>query len=119
VPLAVLESLQYAALSWPARALLIELAAQFNGHNNGDQSAAFALHRKRGWTRSTLQAATVELEQAGFIVRTRQGGRNACNLYGLTWQPLDECAGKLDAGHRIGGPASRLWDKKNLARHSG
>lgn len=121
VPVAVLDSLPYAALSWPARALLVELAAQYSGANNGDLTAAHAVLRKRGWQRSTLQAATTELEAAGFIVRTRQGGRNACNLYAVTWQPIDDCPGKrLDHGHAVGGPPLRLWTKtETLARQSG
>ena len=112
VPVAVLDSLPYAALSWPARALLVELAAQYSGANNGDLTAAHTIHKARGWPRRTLQRATEELEAAGFIVRTRQGGRNACNLYAVTWQPIDDCPGKrLDHGHAVGGPPLRLWTK--------
>lgn len=121
VPLAVLDSPQYAALGWPARALLTELAAQFNGHNNGDLSAAHTLHKARGWTRSTLQAATAELERAGFVLRTRQGGRHVCNLFAVAWQPIDDCPGRnLDHGFPVGGPPLRLWTKtQTVARMPG
>lgn len=121
VPVAVLDSLPYAALSWPARALLLDVAGQYSGANNGDLTAAHAVLRKRGWQRSTLQAAAAELEAAGFIVRTRQGGRNTCNLYAVTWQPIDDCPGKrLDHGYPVGGPPLRLWTKtETLARQSG
>ncbi len=127
VPGSVIDSKAYASLSWSARALLLELAAQFRGNddrrhigNNGDLSAAYGSHVQRGWSRSTLQAATVDLEQAGFIVRTRQGGRNACNLYALTWRPIDACNGKLDAHIRVGGPPLKLWETPVcLARKSG
>lgn len=127
IPGAVIDSATYAALSWQARALLLELAAMFRGNddkrrtgNNGDLSAAHALHKERGWHRSTLQAAAVELEDAGFIVRTRQGGRHACNLYALTWRPIDHCDGKLDSHVRIGGAPLKLWEKSVcLARNTG
>ena len=114
VPEAVINSVAYSKLSWPARALLLEVAVQYRGFNNGDQACAHAIHRGRGWQRSTLQKATQELESGGFLVRTRQGGRNRCNLYGLTWQALDECPGKgLDHGYPTkGGPLS-LWMKLN------
>ena len=127
VPSTVIDSPAYAALSWPARALLMELASHYRGSdgkhregNNGDLCAAYTSHQPRGWQRSTLQRATTELEQAGFILRTRQGGRNACNLYALTWQPIDNCKGKIDADIRVGGPPLKLWEKTVcLARHSG
>ena len=112
VPLCVLDSPTYAGLSYQARALLFEVAGQYAGKNNGDLSAAPAIHASRGWPRNTLQRATIELEAAGFIVRTRQGGRNACNLYAVTWQPIDECHGKnLDHGFPMDGRPLRLWEK--------
>ena len=112
IPLTVLDSRAYAELKWTARALLVELAAQFKGRNNGDLSAAPALFRSRGWNRSTLQTATIELERAGFIVRTRQGGLHQCNLYALTWHGIDPCPGKnLDQGLAVGGPALNLFTK--------
>ncbi len=116
IPSEIVDSPAYASLSWPARALLLEMASMYRGSdekhrkgNNGDLSAAYALHKARGWHRSTLQNTCAELEKSGFIVRTRQGGRNACNLYALTWRPIDECGGKLDAGVRTGGAPLRLW----------
>ena len=115
IPLTVLDSKAYAALSWQARALLMELAAQFNGQNNGDLAAAHALHKARGWHRSTLQAATEELDRAGFIVRTRHGNRKRCNLYAVTWRAIDPCPGKdLDTGHPIGGAPLKLWEKNSI-----
>ena len=37
-----------------------------------------------------------ELEEKGLIRVSRQGGRNQCTLYAITWQPIDDCSGKLD-----------------------
>jgi len=112
VPEAVINSAAYKRLSWPARALLLEVAAQYRGYNNGDLTCAHTIHKVRGWQRSTLQKATQELEGGGFLIRTRQGGRNRCNLYGLTWYALDECPGKgLDHGYPTKGPPLSLWTK--------
>lgn len=88
---------QYAALSFPARSLLVDLLAQYRGNNNGDYSAAWKLMAQRGWrSRDTLRRALAELLQAGFIVKTRQGGRNIPCLYAVSWKGIDECGGKLD-----------------------
>lgn len=81
--------------------LINDLGVQYNGFNNGDLCATWSMMKKRGWrSSSTLHASVKELLSADFIVVTRQGGRNRPTLYALTWQPVDECKGKLDAGMR-------------------
>jgi hypothetical protein len=83
------------ALSMPARALLLEFVGQYRGHNNGDLTCAWKVLRKRGWrSRTTIEKARLELERSGWIVRTRQGFRNRCSLYALTFFAIDECDGK-------------------------
>lgn len=110
IPHAVLDSPNYLAVSWPARSLLVDLARQFNGYNNGDLTAAWKLMAKRGWrSKDTLYKALRELLDSGLIELTRQGGRNACNLYAVTWDAIDECKGKLDYGPTA--VASGLWRK--------
>jgi len=53
--------------------------------------------KDRGWrSRDTLAQSTEELLRTGWVVRTRQGGRNRTNLYALTFHAIDECGGKLD-----------------------
>jgi len=75
----------------------MDLCANFNGRNNGDFSAAWTLMTKRGWrSRDQLFKAQTELIESGFIVKTRQGGRNLCNLFAITFWAIDECMGKLD-----------------------
>ena len=97
VPHAVLEDEHYASLSFKARSLLFDLFSQFRGANNGDLSMEWAKMRKKGWkSKGTLYTARDELERKGFIVRTRQGGKHQCSLYGVTWLAIDECNGKLD-----------------------
>jgi hypothetical protein len=53
--------------------------------------------KKRGWNSSDqLFKAKDELTDRGLIMVSRQGSRNQCNLYAVTWQLMDECKGKLD-----------------------
>lgn len=103
IPHSILNCPAFISLSHTARALLLEFARQYNGHtNNGDLCVAHRLMGPRGWARNTLERARRELECKGFIVRTRQGGRNQPNLYAITWKPINDCGGKLDAGFRAG-----------------
>lgn len=79
-----------AALSKTALALLVDLAQQLNGSNNGNIAAAPATLTPYGWrSRGTVDDALVELVALGFIVQTRQGGRNRCSLYAVTWRGID------------------------------
>lgn len=65
--------------------------------NNGDISAAMTIMKKYGWkSNETLNYALKELLYYEFIMITRQGGRNKCSLYAVTWWAIDECKGKLD-----------------------
>ena len=80
-----------AVISPAARAFLIDLCAQFNGRNNGNLSAAPKIMRLYGWkSGSRIDACVVELVVAGFLTLTRQGGRNRCSLYAVTWLGIDE-----------------------------
>lgn len=97
IPHRVMESPNYAFLDgWDVK-LLLELAKQYNGYNNGDLSAPFSIMKNIGWRSSgTLNKATQNLIHYGFIQKARQGGKNKCNLFALTWEPINECKGKLD-----------------------
>lgn len=99
LPHVVLESPPYLSLRSSAKALLVDLAFQYNGRNNGDLTAAFGYMKKRGWSsKQTIANALRELVEVGLVIKTRQGkfqNPNACcDLYALTWQPIDECPGK-------------------------
>lgn len=99
LPHAVLNSVDYIGLSTKSKALLVDLVYQYNGKNNGDLTAALAVLRGRGWKRSaTISEAVKELMHADLIIRTREGRfqnpHSRCALYAISWQPLDECAGK-------------------------
>ncbi|MDB6063325.1 MAG: hypothetical protein JWM78_3428 [Verrucomicrobiaceae bacterium] len=99
IPHAVMLHQDFIALPPNAIRLLLEMARQYNGHNNGDLSAAWTLMQKRGFnSEPTLNKALHKLLQLSFLVRTREGrfmnpGR-LCALYALTWQAVDDCPGK-------------------------
>ena len=99
LPHIVLKHPAFATLTPRGTKLLIDLATQYRGKNNGDLSMPLSQMRSRGWNSSDqLQKAKNELIERGFIVVSRQGGRNKCGLYAVTWQPIDDCKGKLDIG---------------------
>lgn len=104
LPHIVIDCPEFAELSGNAVKLLIQLCFQYNGRNNGDFSAAFEPMKKRGWnSKTTLRKCLGELEEAGFIVKTREGRflnpGGQCALYAITWQPIDEIPGKnLEVG---------------------
>lgn len=97
-PLSVMNGKAYLSLNSYARMLLVDLAVQYRGNNNGDLSMAFKQMKLRGWkSEATLNKAKRALLEVGLIEETRKGARpNKCSLFGLTWHALDECNGKLD-----------------------
>jgi hypothetical protein len=97
IPKQVVKSEAYNMLSgWSVR-LLVDIAKQYNGFNNGDLQAVFSILSKWGWnSKGTLDRAKKQLLDSGFIVQTRQGGKHRCSLYAITWYHIDECKGKLD-----------------------
>lgn len=71
--------------------LVIDLCRQFSGYNNGYLCPTWTLMKANGWkSRQTLSLAILELEHYRLIQRTKQGGRNAPNLYALTWWRINE-----------------------------
>ena len=108
LPLAMLNCPKYRALSSSAVKLLIDIASQYNGKNNGDLSAAWKVMKPKGWrSEATLDRAKKELLEAQFIDETRKGNfPNLCSLYGVTFQPLN-ASPKLDIGPN--GFAAGAW----------
>lgn len=97
LPHFVLDHLDVINLSTRATKLLLDISTQYRGCNNGDLCVAFSVMEKRGWkSKSSLQHAIKELLKSDLIRLTRQGGRKIPHLYAITWQPIDECNGKLD-----------------------
>lgn len=111
IPHYIVRSAEFGELEpWPLK-LLIELAANFNGKNNGDLSAAFSVLQKRGWNSpGTLNSAIKRLLRDGWLMTSRHGGRNRCALFALTWWPVDPCEGKwLEI--KADATASHRWRK--------
>lgn len=95
LPWTVLDSPAYAALSHPARSLLMEIARQFVRDNNGRLLASAAYLAKRGWkSNDVITRALRELLDAGFVHQTVQGCRpNKASWFAVTWQTLDRHPG--------------------------
>lgn len=75
--------------------LLMDLARQYTGFNNGYLCASWSLMKDCGWRSSiTLYTAVVECEHYGLLIRTQQGGRNRPNLHGFSWRRIDEKKGQ-------------------------
>ena len=118
LPHHVLQHETFKTLSTRATKLLIDIAAQYRGSNNGDLSATLSLMRDRGWNSSDqLDKAKKELVRKDVIRVARQGGLNKCNLYALTWFPIDECKGKLDIASTTTAPVN--WRNKNASPSGG
>lgn len=101
LPLEFLRSRACAELSPHATKLLLDIVAQMgpNGFRNGDITLSPKAMSVRGWTsRASLGAACAELQDAGLIVQTRQGGRLDCSLWALTLYAINCDRKKLDPG---------------------
>ncbi|MBT6652893.1 MAG: hypothetical protein HOB39_09170 [Gammaproteobacteria bacterium] len=97
LPHAVVDSDAFKQLTPQGVKLMIDIARQFNGSNNGDFSATISMMKERGWnSASTLAERLDELMHYGLIEKTRQGGKHKCSLYAVAWKSIDECERKLD-----------------------
>ena len=118
IPHHVVNHENFRTLSCRATKLLIDLLAQYRGYNNGDLCAPLSLMRERGWNSSDqLHKAKNELIEKDVIRVTRQGGRNKCSLYAVTWFQIDECNGKLDVASSTTPPVN--WKKRLPSPPSG
>lgn len=91
VPYTLLRHPNLIRLSPHACKMLLDLSRQFTGFNNGYLSAAMAIMEPMGWrSEATIREAVAELEHYRIVTRTRQGGRNRCNLFGFTFRRIDE-----------------------------
>lgn len=107
IPARVLDSANFCRLTTKSKALILDIGARFNGHNNGDLAAPYSWMKRRNWkSKDTLQKALEELLHFGIIELTRQGGLLGASLYAFSWLPIEICKGKLDV------PASRVASNK-------
>lgn len=97
LPHDLLDSKNFLALRGNAVKLLLDVARQFNGTNNGDLCIAWSYMNQRGWrSKTTLYAALDQLLDYGLLMVTRHGGLNIPSLFALTWKPINLCQGKLE-----------------------
>jgi len=90
VPYAVGTSPNYRNLSRYAKGLLLDLMMQLRTHMNGDLVITLSVQREQGWTSNDmLHKAKNELLHYGFIMLTRQGGRNLASYYAMTFVNIE------------------------------
>jgi hypothetical protein len=95
-----MQSADFKGLPGNAVKLLMALAYQYRGSNNGNLIVAWSIMKRDFGFRSqeTVTRAKNQLEAARIIVQTRTpkffnpGGQ--CALYAVTWQSIDECPGR-------------------------
>lgn len=95
LPHVVINSPSYRALGYPARALLIDIARQYTGTNNGRLVACAKYLKPLGWnSNDTVSRALSELKASSLLIETRMGMRpNRAAWFALGWYQLDASDG--------------------------
>ena len=95
LPVSVLESAAYFWLSSNARSLLLEVALQCHGNDNGRMLLSRVHLKKRGWKGAGgFDKAKRELLDAELIFETVKGHRpNHASWFAVTWRRLDKHPG--------------------------
>jgi hypothetical protein len=114
LPQVVMQNSDFMRLTPSAVKVLMVLVSQYRGKNNGDLSATQkTMQEWGGMAPATLAKALRELQESRLIVKTRDAyiGREGprCNLFAITWQPIDICGGKLDVADTVSPP--RNWKR--------
>src|SRR5882672_17426 len=91
-PTFILATHEYWRLTHAAKSLLLAIAAQYCGHNNGRLVATPKYLSKFGWrSADTIFEGVRQLLQSGLLVQTRIGMRpNRAAWYALSWRPLNQ-----------------------------
>ena len=95
VPRYVIDTEAFESLRGSSVKLLLLLASQYKGNNNGDLIITHSFYKDHFKSSQTMYAARDELEQKGFIATNAYGGRSyggykTPSLYALTWLPVDD-----------------------------
>jgi hypothetical protein len=95
LPWQVVDSAAYMGLSYPAKALLIEIDRQYVRDNNGRLLASRAHLLQRGWkSQDVISRALRELIDAKLIHKTVQGHfPKTASWFAVTWRKLDRMPG--------------------------
>lgn len=96
LPHAVLDHPDFLSMNWSSQCLLIHVCRLYNGFNNGDLSITEDSMSPKGWSRGTLDRSKKDLLKNNWLIKTRQGGKNQCSLFALSWIPIDKVKVKLD-----------------------
>jgi hypothetical protein len=80
-----MDSRNYRRCSGTAIKLLVDLARQYRGNNNGDLAPALV---RDGPAHQAKAKALRELVHYGLLVQTKHGGLGMPSLYAVTWQPI-------------------------------
>lgn len=118
LPVSVLTSPAVAMLSVATRWVLVALAAQFSGSNNGALSLPAAAAAKFGIkSRDTLYSGLARLCERGLAIQTDPGSYQPPRpaRYAVTWRPLDDTP--YTTGTRTASHDYRAWTPpKNKSR---
>lgn len=99
IPRHIIEHKSYKSIGYSARDLLILLAYQYKGKNNGNLVITWSLLKDYFGSNTTMYKARNSLYKAGFIVINAYGGKSGNgtklpHLYALTWAPINELKGE-------------------------
>jgi hypothetical protein len=91
LPHVVIKSPAYRSINHTARSLLIDIALQYDGYNNGKLVACEKYLRPMGWTSNdTITRALRQLVETELLIETRKGRRpNKAAWFALGWCQLD------------------------------
>ena len=95
VPRYVIDTKAFKSLRGSSVKLLLLLASQYKGNNNGNLIITHSFYKDHFKSSQTMYAARDELEQKGFIATNAYGGMSfggfkVPSLYALTWLPVDD-----------------------------
>ena len=93
LPKHMVESEEFVALCPRSKVLLLDVALQYNGFNNGALVASWAHMRDvRGWrSKAALSKSRKELVDTGFLLITDYQGKytKLATYYAITWRSID------------------------------
>ena len=95
IPRYVIDTKAFKSLRGSSVKLLLLLASQYKGNNNGDLIITHSFYKTSFKSSQTMYAARDELEEKGFIATNAYGGMSyggykVPSLYALTWLPVDD-----------------------------
>ena len=112
IPHWIIRREEFAAIPGSPMKLLIDLADQYNGFNNGNLSIAQI--RPRWSSRSKTTRSEQSLIRNGWIIKTKHGGLGmGPDLFAVTWWEIDACKGKHN--YPVESRPSHLWMKNKTS----